>query len=273
MPPSDSSDCVAGAISYEPLVRDMTWSYSRLKTFDDCPYRWYLKYIRYPGIKGKDMFFSDYGTFVHELLASYYTGEKSASQIQTEYLVRFRDAVRAKAPSQTVFKNYFTDGLNHFKQLRPPDAEVLSVENKINFCVNGASFVGYIDLVEKSDSGALLVLDHKSRALKPRSNRAKATRSDLELDEYLKQLYLYSVYIKEHYGKFPDRLCFNCFRSGLVIDEPFDPSAYALALAWAAEKIEEIARETAFRPDIAYFKCAYLCEMQDLCPYYALSRG
>ena len=47
-----------GEISYAPLIEDMVWSYSRIKAFDDCPYRWYLKYIRH--LHGKDMFFSDY---------------------------------------------------------------------------------------------------------------------------------------------------------------------------------------------------------------------
>lgn len=75
-----------GEISYEPLIRDMTWSYSRIKAFDDCPYRWYLKYIRYPKVRGKDMFFANYGKFVHELLASFYSGEKTAVQVEAEYL-------------------------------------------------------------------------------------------------------------------------------------------------------------------------------------------
>lgn len=43
-----------GEISYAPLIEDMVWSYSRIKAFDDCPYRWYLKYIRH--LHGKDMF-------------------------------------------------------------------------------------------------------------------------------------------------------------------------------------------------------------------------
>ena len=62
-----------GDISYEPIIKDMTWSYSRVKAFDMCPYGWYLKYIQ--KIRGKDMFFSSYGSFVHKLLEQYYKGE------------------------------------------------------------------------------------------------------------------------------------------------------------------------------------------------------
>ena len=53
---------------YAPVIEDMTWSYSRLKAFEDCPYKWYLRYIRFPKAKGVDQFFADYGTFIHELI-------------------------------------------------------------------------------------------------------------------------------------------------------------------------------------------------------------
>lgn len=42
-----------GEINYAPLIDDMVWSYSRIKAFEDCPYRWYLKYIK--KFHGKDM--------------------------------------------------------------------------------------------------------------------------------------------------------------------------------------------------------------------------
>lgn len=55
-----------GEVNYAPLIDDMVWSYSRIKAFEDCPYRWYLKYIK--KFHGKDMFFSSYGTFMHKLI-------------------------------------------------------------------------------------------------------------------------------------------------------------------------------------------------------------
>ena len=33
-------------INYAPVIDDMIWSYSRIRSFYDCKYRWYLKYIR-----------------------------------------------------------------------------------------------------------------------------------------------------------------------------------------------------------------------------------
>ena len=55
-----------GEVSYRPLIEDMVWSYSRIECFDDCPYRWYLKYIS--GMKESPMFYTSYGSFMHRLL-------------------------------------------------------------------------------------------------------------------------------------------------------------------------------------------------------------
>lgn len=119
-----------GEVSYKPLIQDMTWSYSRIKAFTDCPYRWYLKYIRYPGHHGKPMFFSDYGSFVHELIAAYYSGEKTTEQVHMEYLTKFNDRVLGKAPNSKVFANYFVSGSQYpdvFKYVDIVDGTVVSI--------------------------------------------------------------------------------------------------------------------------------------------------
>ena len=237
-----------------------------------CPYRFYLKYILFPGKKTKDMFFASYGSFMHELLEAFYKGEKDTPELRLEYLVDFRTKVKAGAPSIKVFQNYFEDGIRYLKTLQKPAEKILAVETKIDLALNGVPFVGYIDLIEENEASQILLTDNKSRALKPRSTRAEPTKSDMELDEYLKQLYLYSAYARERYGKFPSKLCFNCFRKGLVIREEFDEAAYNAATDWFFKNIEAISEETDFRPDIEYFKCRYLCEMQDFCDYYELSR-
>ncbi|WP_303744060.1 PD-(D/E)XK nuclease family protein, partial [uncultured Duncaniella sp.] len=155
---------------------------SRIKAFTDCPYRWYLKYIRHPGQHGKPMFFSDYGSFVHELIAAYYSGEKTAEQVHMEYLTGFNDHVLGRAPNSKVFANYFVSGSQYLKSIRPSENEVIAVEQKVETSVTGTPFVGYIDRIDRDKDGALLVIDNKSRTLKPRSGRTKPTKADEELD-------------------------------------------------------------------------------------------
>jgi hypothetical protein len=261
-----------GDVSYKPLISDMTWSYSRIKAFEDCRYAWYLNYIRFPGREGKKLFFASYGTFMHELLEAFNKGEKTALDLQAEYLENFRLRVATPAPNEKVFTSYFMDGLDHLRRIQLSENRVLSVEGRIEFEVGGVPFVGYIDLVEEAEDSSIILIDNKSRALKPRSNRKKPTKTDQELDDYLRQLYLYSAFIKEAYGRFPEKLCFNCFRKGVFIEERFNEDVYDKAIAWFLERIGAIIEETDFYPDVDWFRCRYLCDHSDICEYFELSQ-
>ena len=142
-------------INYEPIIRDMTWSYSRIKSFEDCPYRWYLRYIR--RLKGKDMFFASYGTFIHKLIEMYYNGEKTAKQLYDTYLHSFKSEVAGSAPNKKVFTSYFSGGLSYLKNFQPFPYRPIAVEKEVNFEYNGIPFVGYIDFLGEKD-GKLFVI-------------------------------------------------------------------------------------------------------------------
>ena len=260
---------------YSDAIRDMTWSYSRINSFDDCQYRWLLHYIIYPDYPGIENFFASYGTFMHELLADFYRGEKSAFELQVEYLTQFRERVTGRAPNQKVFDNYFSDGLQYLKTLKPSENKVLAVEQKfeIDFFMHPGKLIGYIDLIEQMPDGSIIITDHKSRDLKPRSKREKPTKTDEELDLYLRQLYIYSAYIGQTFMQMPALLCINSFRKGVMIQEPFNMKAFAQAKSWGSAEQKRIENETDFRPDIEYFKCNYLCDMREVCEYYQIAKG
>lgn len=258
-----------GDISYAPVIQDMTWSYSRIKAFDDCNYRWYLQYIR--KLRGKDMFFASYGSFMHKLIELYYTEQKTAAQLSEMYLSDFKSNVVGWAPSKEVFGSYFKSGLQYLKNIQPFPFNTIAVEKRVDFMLSGIPFIGYIDYLGEKD-GELYVVDNKSRNLKPRSKRSKPTKTDAELDDYLRQLYLYSVAIEQEYGRPPKALCFNCFRTPIFIQEPFVEQVYLDSKQWLFDKVAEITAETDFRPNVEYFKCTHLCEMRDYCDYYRLSQ-
>lgn len=217
------------------------------------------------------MFFSSYGTFMHKLIELYHKGEKTPRQLVDMYLQDFKTEVVGRAPNRKVFSSYFTGGLQYLKTLQPFPYDVVGVEKKVDFVVNGIPFVGYIDFLGRKDDD-LYVVDNKSRILKPRSSRAKPTKADEELDAYLRQLYIYSAAVEEEYGKTPRSLCFNCFRDKLFIIEPFKEQAYAESKEWLAKSIGNIREESDFKPSVEFFKCTHLCEMQDMCEYYELMR-
>lgn len=258
-------------ISYEPIIKEMTWSYSRVKAFDMCPYGWYLKYIH--KIRGKDMFFSSYGSFCHKLLEEYYKGELAKHQLLYRYLTDFRENVKARAPSPAIFKSYFQNGLDYFRNFEPVPYKICGIEEKIEGEIEGVKFTGVIDCRAEDDSGTI-ILDNKSRKLKPRSGKKRPTKTDEELDQYLVQLYLYGRMVSERYQTPISCLGFNCFRCNPpLIIEPYVQEKSDLAVKWLTDNVSRITKETEFCPDMDYFKCKNLCDVHDHCEYYQMTWG
>lgn len=256
-------------MNYSHIIDDMTWSYSRITAYEDCPYRFYLKYIK--KIKGIRHFFSDYGSFMHLIIQKFLNGELAKEELVGYYLTNFRKNVVGKAPSQSIFQNYFRQGLDYLSTIEMPKDEILGVEKEISFQIEDRKFIGYIDKVSRSDG--IDITDNKSRALKERTQRKKPTKSDEELDEYLKQLYIYSIPIEQEYGELPKRLIFNCFRTKNLIVEPFKNQAYEDTKKWALDTIHTIAKESEWKPNVEWFKCKHLCDVCNDCEYYQMFGG
>lgn len=254
-------------LCYRPLIEDMTWSYSRIKAYEDCPYRFFLKYIH--NIKEIPMFYASYGSFMHKLFEGFYKGELTRQDMKVKYLLDFSKSVQGDRPKQSTVCNYISQGVAYIDGFEPINGRPLAVEGPLYFTVCGERFTGIADLICADDkTGEICIVDHKSRDLKPRSKRKKPTQSDAELNDYLRQLYLYAVPVKERFGRYPGKLVFNCFRSNTLITEPFSESTFNGVLRWAAQKIEEIKNEDDFHPYIDFFRCKYLCGVHHECCFY-----
>ena len=70
---------------------------------------------------------------------------------------------------------------------------MVATEEKVETQIEVYNFVGYIDLILR-DSDGYHIVDHKSKS---------GFKSISERNAYLRQLYLYSIYVKEKYGEFP----------------------------------------------------------------------
>jgi len=251
-----------GEVSYRPLIEDMTWSYSRLSSFETCPYAWYIRYILEE--EEEPMFYASYGSFIHRLIERYYSGELTKEEMPTAFLLGFSSEVQGERPPQSTVVKYINAGREYMENFQPFQFEKRDVEEEIHFDVNGAKFVAFVDYIGERD-GKLAIIDNKSRDLKPRSHRKTPTVKDQELDAMLRQLYLYAHGVKQKYGELPSLLCFNCFKNQQFIEEPFNQEAYEETLDWAGKTIETIASEEDFKPNIDYFQCRYLCGYHNDC--------
>lgn len=256
-------------MNYSNIISDFTWSYSRISQFEMCPYGFLLSYVK--KATKKPMFFSGYGSFMHKLIEQYLLGFLGKDELTNAYLSGFRKNIRGKAPNGKVFKSYFEQGYEYLEHIDFPYSSPAWVEREVNFAIGGKPFTGVIDCVAV-DNGEVVILDNKSRTLKPRSQRNKPTASDKMLDSYLKQLYLYSVPVEQYYHTYPARLEFNCFRSGQLISEPFRLEDLEKTKEWACQSIDVITRNEDWSPKIDFWKCRYICDLHDDCCYFQMNR-
>lgn len=200
------------------MDNDITWSWSRLNslrqgidnTGDGCAYNWYLTYRE--GNRGIGNFFAEYGTLAHILIERFHKGEIFEWDIPDELekgLNNFEFQVpfpRMKNSYYNSIKDFFCIESNHFDSIafgdRFKDYEVLENELEINFKLNGNRIKGYVDLLANHKDLGFIVGDFKS---------SKPYKGD-KLKNNIMQLYLYSIGIKEIYGKYPDHLLYYYFR-------------------------------------------------------------
>ena len=241
-----------------------------MTSYDDCPYKFFLRYIK--DKKEEPMFFSSYGSLVHEILEGFYNGEIPRDEMLMTFLTEYKSKIQGVRPQETTVQKYINDAINYLSKFEPVPYKALGVEKKVKFEIGGFPMIGYIDLLCEDENGNIIIIDNKSKTLSPRSKKSKPTKNDLDLDKMLKQLYLYSVPVEKEYGKKPKLLCFNCFRNGNFIEEPFDEDAYERVQQWAIDLINKLLLVEDFEGTPEFFKCRNICGLHNKCKYYLEKR-
>ena len=204
---------------------------------------------------------------MHSIMQQYLTGVLTKNELVPYYLTHFLTEITGKAPTQKIYQSYLEQGRQYLKALSFPARKILKVEDEMHFEFAGHPFTGFLDLMSEDEDGKLYITDHKSRALKPRSNRSKPTQSDVELDKYLRQLYIYAHAVHSLYGRYPDYLEFNCFRTNTWICEPFSIERMQEVEAWAKDLIDRITSESKWNAHLEFWFCKHLCDVAEECEY------
>ena len=254
------------------LLDTMTWSFSRLNSFYNCPYEWKLRYIDCN--KSENGFFGEYGSLIHKILEKYEKGELSLFELNDYYEEHFSENVPHNAPPNKyvdIKQSYYEKGLDYFNNidLDLDKYEVLGVEKEVRFQIAGKDFVGYIDLLLKEkETGKIIILDHKSASIKILKN-GKVSKSDQEhVREFIRQLCLYAIPIIEEYGHV-DELWWNLFKDKKWLKMPFNKEDYNEAIQWAKDTLKLIEAEKEWLPNnSSSYYCNYLCgQRNNACEY------
>lgn len=250
----------------------MTWSFSRLNSFYNCPYEWKLRYIDCN--KSENGFFGEYGSLIHKILEKYEKGELSLFELNDYYEEHFSENVPHDAPPNKyvdIKQSYYEKGLDYFNNidLDLDKYEVLGVEKEVRFQIAGKDFVGYIDLLLKEkETGKIIILDHKSASIKILKN-GKVSKSDQEhVREFIRQLCLYAIPVIEEYGHV-DELWWNLFKDKNWLKMPFNKEDYNEAIQWAEDTLTLIENEKDWLPNnSSSYYCNYLCgQRNNACEY------
>ena len=250
------------------IDKNHVYSYSQLSSFNECPYEFYLERIERDEdgnrLKQESNAFAEQGTLIHDIIDKWAKGELKTEELALEYDVRFEDEV--PTPFPRMMKDYrakaFQLGYDYFANFDEfKGLKIIGTETRFETTIADRKFVGIIDMVaEDEETGELIVLDHKSKTLRSFKQNE---------DEMYRQQLLYSKYIYEQYGRFPDKLMFNLFKEmGMRMSRPFFKEQYDAAMKWAEDTIHDI--ESFEMLDFLDTKtqdffCENLCAMRKYC--------
>jgi hypothetical protein len=213
-------------------------------------------------------FYSDYGTFAHQLLEQYAKEEIPCFALAEAYEQGFDVCVTHDPPPfpKGLREKYYEAGLHYFDafdgfgdewEIALIDGKP-AVECKFEIRIGGYPFVGIADLVLRhKKTGAYMVIDHKSKSRKS---------MEKEIGTYRRQLYIYAAFIKEKLGVYPEKLCFNMFKEGYLIEERFNQEAFDEAMTWVVDTNEQILLEFEWEPQPSDYFCRFICGVLDYCP-------
>ena len=256
---------------YSFMIANMTWSYTRLSSFIQCPYEWYLQYIE--GCNGDNNFYAEYGKYCHVILEKYAKKELGLFELPDYFLEHFDEYISQDASDRTGERRekYKKLGKSYFENIDFDfdKYEILGIEKKCEFKIDGKPFVGFIDLLLKDrKTGEIILLDHKSSEY-PIGKKGKVLKSEQEkFKGYKRQLYLYCIQVFNDYGVFPNKIGWNYFKAQKWLFLDFDKNEFEEAKQWALSVIGEINQEDDFSPNTDFFYCHNLCRFRNqYCEY------
>lgn len=277
----------------------MVVSFSRLGTVDNCCYSYYLQYIdecgtcryydrdygvcdnteciyfgkemassnvcnKYKKLEQKDNAFAQSGSLVHELMEGYAKGWLVAEELPELFETYFDDYVDEPFPYNQfadLRESYFTGSHTYLSEFDGFGEDYEIVGSEIDFTIKiteDDSLHGFIDLLLRNKkTNKLVVCDYKSKA---------KFKNKEEQAHYARQLYLYSRYIFERYGEFPEELIFIMFRKQNKVRIPFFINAYSEANEWMYTQLNRIKKLKEFPPKYDEFFCRNLCNFCNSCP-------
>ncbi len=237
-----------------------TYSFTKLSSYDQCPKMWELTYLTKTP-KQKSVF-SEYGTLLHSILERYERGDLPLDALADTFDWEWDETFKGMQfpPNKYVdlaesYKRQGIEFLQNFTGL-PDDAKVLGVEQHFEIPIDDFVLQGFIDLMYEQQ-GKLIILDWKT---------AKAyTKSELKHKQ--RQPYLYAMYPKSVYDRWPDEIHFGHIRDDKRVKIPFNETDQKESVDWAIQQVDTLRKAWDFPCRPSEFFCRYICSVRGECKY------
>jgi putative RecB family exonuclease len=233
-------------------------SYTQISLYRSCPLSYKFQYV--DGLKPKEKWYFSFGTTLHSC-AEYFFRIVAPPPPSLEELLQYYDenwvaAGYASPEEEARYREYGREILTRFWESQHADFRMpIALERAFNLDVEGVKVRGFIDRVDKLDSGGLSIIDYKS-------NRELFT-TDYLADDL--QLTIYQMAAEQTWGLPVERLTLYHLRSNTpCVCPPRGPEAISQARELILDVAANIARgnfpatENQFCP----------CDFPELCPYH-----
>lgn len=167
---------------------NLIWSYSKLNTFNQCTYEYYLSRIM--KYKSEDNIYSLSGTVAHDILEDYYNNkikyENMLDRFDRDFLIVEMSDFKFSSDVEKNLKmrNKYKECISHFFKHHIPVNHKVLTERQVWIDIEGNIFIGYIDAIHK-ENNIYIITDYKTSSI-------TEYKGD-KLKEKQKQLLLYAL--------------------------------------------------------------------------------
>lgn len=180
--------------------KEEVFSFSRISTFTNCPYSYYLAYVQYPKPYNEQNVYGEMGGICHECIEGLIKEELDIDAALDKFNEGLEDCdlLDMNFPSfkgdKELIKNNYTEAIKHYfdnyeQYVENPDK--YAIEEYFEYTIEGVRFRGYIDYYYIVGD-TLYCIDFKTSS--------KFSKKELEKKKL--QLIIYGLYLQD---KYPDK--------------------------------------------------------------------
>jgi len=243
-------------------------SHSSIKLYEDCPKKWYFKYIEKLPEKEKPFF--SFGKSLHSALEFLYKDQGLLFPSLEELLKTYEQVWLTKGyESPESEENYKAEGrqilTEYYEKNKAVFRRPLAVEHQFNLEVSGIKVIGFIDRIDKVAGDRLSIVDYKTGK--------EITRKRAATDP---QLTMYQMACEQDFGLKADSLIFYHLNSQTPVTSGPHSEEQVRSLRENIVRVGTAIQKAIaaddngrdFKPDPGEPKCNW-CDFRPHCPVWA----